>query len=79
MRVQGLAVFFCLTACASADVTPVWSPGGLSPKFTAVPKRVAKTSVDRGADRRNERAYDTRRLRALKARQRGVLRRLRGE
>ncbi len=137
MRVQGLAVFFCLTACAGADVTPVWDPGGPSPKFTAVPKREAKTSVepatntksrldrvdlqprepgtksklplsgprrraleserqtvsaeikalerrehfdvDRGADRRHARANDTRRLRALKARQRSVLRRLRGE
>jgi hypothetical protein len=35
--------------------------------------------VDRNSDRRNARAYDSRRLRSLKARQRSVLRRLRGE
>lgn len=35
--------------------------------------------VDRNSDRRNARAHDARRLRALKARQRGVLRKLRSE
>jgi len=42
-------------------------------------ERRAHFDVDRDSNRRNARAYDSRRLRALKARQRSVIRRLRGE
>lgn len=42
-------------------------------------ERRAHFDVDRNADRRHPRANDERRLRSLKARQRSVLRRLRGE
>lgn len=42
-------------------------------------ERRAHFDVDKDSDRRHARAYDARRLRALKARQRGVLRKLRSE